>query len=182
MRENEVADRVCTLDGMGVVCEGIQEPWVFGGYEGVGLLIGPKLSARVSPSASMEPAVDMAHLVLVVLMQVDAAPLSLSPLPRHAVVDVRLVYDLWNQLWPAVDQGRVWGGKLGPVDRILGAIFDQERQECEDAADEEGDDEEVDDEEDDEAATHACGLSSAPRDLDAVDKKLQRGPVDEEDG
>ena len=44
------------------------------------------------------------------------------------------------------------------MDRVVGAIFDQERQEGEDAADEECDDEEVDDEEDDEAATHAWGL------------------------
>ena len=41
------------------------------------------------------------------------------------------------------------------MDRIVGAIFDQEGQEGEDAADEEGDDQEVDNEEDDEAATHA---------------------------
>lgn len=155
MRQDEVADRICTLDRLSVVCEGIQEPWIFGGYEGVGLLIGPKLSASVSPFAATEPALNTANLVLVVLMQVDTAPLGLSPLPWHAVVNVCLVYNLWNQLWPAVDQGRVRGGKLGAVDGIVGAIFDQERQEGEDAADEEGDYQEVDDEEENEAATHA---------------------------
>lgn len=31
--ENEVADGVRALDGLGVVVEGVQEPGVFGGYE-----------------------------------------------------------------------------------------------------------------------------------------------------
>lgn len=45
MCKNKVADRVCALDWLGVVCEGIKEPRVLGGYEGVRLLVGPKLSA-----------------------------------------------------------------------------------------------------------------------------------------
>ena len=43
MREDEVANRVRALNGLGVVGEGIQEPWVFGSYKCVRLLVGPKL-------------------------------------------------------------------------------------------------------------------------------------------
>lgn len=127
MREDKVADRVCALDGMGIVCKGIQKPWIFGSYEGVGLFVGPKLSTVLALPLPPVQSQGRTHLVLIVFVQVDTAPLGLPPMSWHALVDVCLMYDLWNELWPAVDQGRVRGRELSTVDRIVGAIFDQKR-------------------------------------------------------
>lgn len=87
-------------------------------------------------------------------MQVDTALLRLPPVFRNTLVDVCLVNNLWDQLRPAIDQRAVGRRDLGAVNGVCGGIFDKEREEREDTADEEGNDEEVDEEEYQEAPPH----------------------------
>lgn len=75
---------------------------------------------------------------------------------RHTVINVGLMYDLGYQLWQVVDGRRIRSRYLKTVDSVRRAIFDQEREESENAMNEEGDDEDVDEDEDGEAATHVC--------------------------
>lgn len=95
-------------------------------------------------------------LVFVIRVQLDTRHLRFPPVLGHAVVDVGLMYDFGDQLRHSVDQRGVRSGDFGAVDGVGGAIFNEEGEEGEDAADEEGDDEEVDGEEDGETTTHGC--------------------------
>lgn len=115
-------------------------------------------------------------------MQLDTRPLRLPPVLGHAVVDVGLVDDFRDQLGQIVDQRGIGGGDLRAVDGVGGAIFNQEGEEGEDAADEEGDDEEVDGEEDGETTTHDC-RGGGKQDEDSTTAvsgaRLARDPVSE---
>lgn len=72
----------------------------------------------------------------------------------NAIIDIRLVYYLRDQLRPFIDQRRIGRWQVGGVDGIGGSVFDQKSEEGEDGADEKEDDDAIDDEEDDEAASH----------------------------
>jgi hypothetical protein len=65
------------------------------------------------------------ELVLVVGVQIQAALLRALPVRRDAVVLVRLVNDLGDQLWPLVDGTRVWRRELAAEDGILATGGDQ---------------------------------------------------------
>lgn len=97
---------------------------------------------------------DATDLVLVILMQIHAGLLRLAPDFGDALVDVRLMYDLGDQLRPCLDEGRIRGGDFGMLDDVLGAIFDQKGQEGEAGVDEESDDEDVDQQENDQSTPH----------------------------
>ena len=97
--------------------------------------------------------------VLVIRVQINAAPLSLPPMLGHAVIDVRLVNDLGDQLRSILDQRRIGSRYFGAVNGVGGPILDEESEESENGADEEDDDDGVDDEEDGEAAAHLGGGS-----------------------
>lgn len=84
--------------------------YVLGSNEFARLFIGPKL-------------------VFVVGMHVDAALLGPLPVFGNAVVDVRLVDDLGNQLRSFADGARVWRREFGAQDGILLAVDDQELEE-----------------------------------------------------
>jgi hypothetical protein len=83
---------------------------------------------RVSISCCSALDSDGAHLVLVVRVQVDAALLRGLPVLGHALVDVRLVDDLGDQLRPLADGARVWRRQLGAQDGILLAVHDEKLQ------------------------------------------------------
>ena len=102
-------------------------------------------------------------LVFVIRVQLDTRHLRFPPVLGHAVVDVGLMYDFGNQLRHSVDQRGIRRRDFGAVDGVGGAIFNEEGEEGEDAADEEGDDEEVDGEEDGETTTHGCRGRMAKR-------------------
>ena len=94
--------------------------------------------------------------VFIIIMQLYAALLRVSPMLRNTVIDVRLVYDPGYQLWQVVDGGRVWRRYFKAVDGVGGAIFDQKGEKGEDAMNKPGDNEGVDEDEDGKAATHVC--------------------------
>lgn len=58
------------------------------------------------------------------------------------------MYDLWYELRPFLDKWGIGCWDVSRVDRIGGAIFDQEGKEGKDGADEEDDNYEVEDEKD----------------------------------
>jgi len=60
-----------------------------------------------------------------------------------ALVDVRLVDDLRDQLRPLADGVGVGCGQLGARDLVLGAIDEQQGEEGPDAVDEQGDNEDI---------------------------------------
>ena len=70
-------------------------------------------------------------------MQIQTAFLCLTPMLRHALIDIRLVYDLRDQLRPIVDQRRIGRRDLGRVDGVGRSIFDEEGEQREDGADQE---------------------------------------------
>lgn len=49
--EDEIADGVGALDGVGVAVEGGEKPWVFGLYESAGFGVGPELFLSASFSS-----------------------------------------------------------------------------------------------------------------------------------
>ena len=110
----------------------------------------------ISLKAFLQAAQKKTYSVFVIIMQLYAALLRVSPMLRNTVVDVRLVYDLGYQLWQIVDGGRVWRRYLKTVDGVGRAIFDQKCEKGEDAMNKPGDNEGVDDDEDGKAATHVC--------------------------
>lgn len=69
------------------------------------------------------------NLVLVVWVQIYTAPLRFLPVCGNAVVYIRLVYDLGDQLRTFVDGGRVWRRKLGARNCVLGAVEDEQSEE-----------------------------------------------------
>lgn len=87
-------------------------------------------------------------------MQINATPLRLPPMLGDRVVHVGLVDDFRDQLRQIVYQGRIGCGDFGAVDGVGGAVFDEEGEKGEDAADQEGDYQSIDDEEHREAPTH----------------------------
>ena len=81
----------------------------------------------------------------------------------YTFIDVRLVYNLGYELRQAVNQWRIGGRYLCAVNGVCGAVFDQQREESEDAVHEKGDDEGVYKEKDGETATHGLGSLSSTR-------------------
>lgn len=73
-------------------------------------------------------------------MQIDTALLRFTPMLRHAVIGIRLVYQLGDELGPVVDEGGIGRGDLGAMDGVGGGIFDKEGEQGEDGAYEEEDD------------------------------------------
>jgi len=99
------------------------------------------------------------YFVLVISMQVQTTLLPSLPLRRNTRIDIRLVYDLWNQLRPVIDEIRAWRWDLRAVDGIAGAVFEEQGDEVAKGVEQETDYDEVDDEEDDGAAAHLGDLS-----------------------
>lgn len=95
MVQHKVANCVGALDGIGIAVERLEEPRVLVGNELAGLLIGPELV--VSACCPLRGLL-WSYLVLVVRVQVDAALLGPLPVGWDALVDVRLVDDLGDQL------------------------------------------------------------------------------------
>lgn len=75
------------------------------------------------------------HLVLVILMQIQAALLRLPPSLGHGVIDVGLVDDLGYELGPVVNAGRIRGRNLCAVNGVGGAVFEEKGEESEDGTD-----------------------------------------------
>jgi hypothetical protein len=92
-------------------------------------------------------------------MQVQTTLLPSLPLRRNTRIDIRLVYDLWNQLRPVIDEIRAWRWDLRAVDGIAGAVFEEQGDEVAEGVEQEADYDEVDNEEDDGAAAHLGDLS-----------------------
>jgi hypothetical protein len=90
------------------------------------------------------------YLVLVVGVQVNAALLRALPVRRNAVVDVRLVDNLGDQLGALIDGARVWRREFAAENGVLAASGNQEAQQrphtvhCE-AEDDNGDEHEYGD-------------------------------------
>lgn len=84
------------------------------------------------------------HLVLIILMQIQAALLRLPPSLGHGFIDVGLVDDLGYELRPVVNAGRIRGRDLCAVNGVGGAIFEEKGEESEDGTDEEDDYEGID--------------------------------------
>lgn len=78
-----------------------------------------------------------AYLVFIILVQVYTTLLSLPPMLGHTIIHIRLMYDFWYQLWPVINQGGIGRGDLGGVYGVGGTIFDEEREESKDGANEE---------------------------------------------
>ena len=118
MVQHEVSDRVGALDGVRVAVEGLEEPRVLVGNELAGLLIGPELAAL---ALSQYLHIFRAYLVLVVGVKIDAALLGTLPVCRNALVDVRLVDNLGDQLRAVAACVRVGGRKLAAENGIFAA-------------------------------------------------------------
>ena len=110
----------------------------------------------ISSRAFLYAARKKTYSIFVIIMQLYAALLRVSPMFRNTVVNVRLVYDLGYQLCEIVDGGRVWRRYFKAVDGVGRAIFDQKCEKGEDAMNKPGDNEGVDEDEDGKAATHVC--------------------------
>lgn len=76
-------------------------------------------------------------------MQIDATLLRLAPDGRDSLILVGLVNDFRNDLRPLLDQTGVGRWEFGAVDGVGRGIFDQQRQQCEDTANEERHDDQV---------------------------------------
>lgn len=74
------------------------------------------------------------HLVLIVLVQIDAALLRFSPSLGYGIIDIGLVNDFGYELGPLVNARRIRGRDLGTVNGIGGAVFDEQSKEGEDGA------------------------------------------------
>jgi len=61
-------------------------------------------------------------------VQIQAALLWALPVLGNAVVLVRLVDDLGDQLWPVVDGARVWRRELAEEDGIFATGGDEKAQ------------------------------------------------------
>lgn len=79
------------------------------------------LSAAVWPPITVAP-----YLVLVVRVQIQAALLGAFPMCGYALIDVRLVNDLGDQLRAIIDGAGVWRRQLAAEDGIFAAGGDQE--------------------------------------------------------
>jgi hypothetical protein len=77
------------------------------------------------------------HLVLIVLVQVDAALLRFSPPLWYSVIDIGLVNDFGDELGPLVNAWRIRGRDLGAVNGVGRAVLDEQSKEGEDGAYEE---------------------------------------------
>ena len=111
------------------------------------------LASCVPPLQSKQ----LAYLVSIVLVQIYATLLSLSPNPRYAFVDVGLVYYLRYQLRHVGDRGRIGRWNFNTVDSIGRSIFNQESEEGRNLVDQEGDKGEINGEENGKATAHGCG-------------------------
>lgn len=101
-------------------------------------------------------------------MQINATPLRFPPMLWHALVDVRLVYNLGDVLGHVVDQRRIRGRDLGTVDCICGAGFDEEGEQGKYLVDEVDDDGADSDEEYCKAAAHGGQLDESSKRVEAV--------------
>lgn len=90
-------------------------------------------------------------------MEIQTALLPCLPSLRNALIDVGLMYNLGNKLFPPVDQLRRRSGNLCTRDGICGAIFKEESNEGAAGVDEESDYRQVDYQEDCCSATHCEG-------------------------
>lgn len=77
------------------------------------------------------------HLVLIILVQIDAALLRFSPSLGYSVIDIGLVDDFGYELGPLVNAWRIRGRYLGTVYGVGRAVFDEQSKEGEDGAYEE---------------------------------------------
>jgi hypothetical protein len=68
------------------------------------------------------------ELVLVVWVHIQAALLRALPVRRYAIVDVRLVNDLGNQLRSVVYGARVWRREFAAEDSIFATGSDKQAQ------------------------------------------------------
>lgn len=81
---------------------------------------------------------DRTYDVLVIRVQIQATPLGLLPHFRNCLVLICLVDDLGNDLGPLLNQTRIGRWEFSAMDRVSRGIFNQQRQEREDAANQEG--------------------------------------------
>ena len=90
-------------------------------------------------------------------MQVDAALLGGLPVGGDALVDVRLVDDLGDQLGRMVDCARVWRRQFPAENGVLAAGCDEEAEQSPDAVDGKAEDDGGDEQEDGDASPHRGG-------------------------
>ena len=95
--------------------------------------------------------------VFVVRVQVDAALLSIPPHFWNRLILVGLMDNLGDNLRPLFDQTRVWRREFRAMNGVGRGIFHQQRQECKNAANQEGKDDKIGDQENQETSPHCEG-------------------------
>lgn len=90
-------------------------------------------------------------------MKVDAALLGTLPVHRDALVDVRLVDNLGDQLRAVAACVRVGGWKLSAENGIFAASCNQQSQQCPDTVYSEAKHDDCDQYEYSDASPHVCG-------------------------
>jgi hypothetical protein len=98
-------------------------------------------------------------------VKVDAGLLGPLPVRRDALVDVRLVDNLGDQLRAVAACVRVGGRKLSAEDGIFAASRNQQSQQCPDTVHSEAEHDDGDEYEYGDASPHGCGggVGVAPR-------------------
>ena len=91
-------------------------------------------------------------------MKVDARLLPGLPLHRYTLIDIRLMYDLGNQLRLIINEIAARRRDFRSRDGICGAVFEEEGDERAEGVEEEADYHKVDNEEDDGSAPHRVVL------------------------
>lgn len=166
VREDEIADRVCALDGVWVIVESLEKPGVSLHDESAGLFICPELLDHISNTVSQHKSAlfsgapsteNITYHVLIVLVQIHTTLLSGLPPRRYTLVYVRLMYDLRNERLHGVESIALWRWDIRQGNGVCCAIFEQETDESATRVDEEANDGQVDHQEDDGAAAHVGG-------------------------
>ena len=159
VRENEVSNRICTLDVMLVACECGQKPGIFLLDELCGFLVCPED-------------------VLVVWMEVYAGLLGGDPVFRYRRVYVGLVNDLGDDRGTAFEERGVGSGEFAAVDGVEGGVFDEQGEEGGDAVQGEEDEGDEEHDEDGDGAAHGdCEeVDSQKREL--LEESSGRGEVE----
>ena len=101
------------------------------------------IAAIASTNQSLRPTLECVvahmetHLVLIILVQIDAALLGFSPSLGYSIIDIGLVNDFRYELGPLVNAWRIRGRDLGTMNGVGRAVFDEQSKEGEDGAYEE---------------------------------------------
>lgn len=95
MVEYEVADRVGSLDRVGVGIEGFEEPIVFLLDEVSRFLVSPELIIILAFSSAAYSEDEWTNNIFIVMVQIHTCSLPFLPFHGNGRVDVGLVDNLW---------------------------------------------------------------------------------------